>query len=217
MSLTPRLAALFALVGTLLTVPSAPAAAQETVTVSLTDFQVTAVPTSVVEGTVVFQVRNDGAVAHNFVVIKTSLAPDALPVDEDAYLVDEGQLDVVARSVELLGGEATEVRVDLAPASYVLICNNIATHYQAGMYVGFRVAAAPEPTATAPAGERTATPPTSDGASAATATHVSGVPATGQGPQAASSGWWVLAALAALGVALAGLGAATYRRAGQRR
>jgi uncharacterized cupredoxin-like copper-binding protein len=210
--LTPRLAALFALVGTLLTVPAAPAAAQETVTVSLTDFQVTAVPTSVVEGTVVFQVRNDGAVAHNFVVIKTNLAPDALPVDDDAYLVDEGQLDVVARSVELLGGEATEVRVDLAPASYVLICNNIATHYQAGMYVGFQVTAAPEPTAT---------PPTSDGASAATATpaatDVSGVPGTGQGPQAASSGWWVLAALAALGVALAGLGAATYRRAGQRR
>lgn len=225
MSFTARLAVRLALVGALVAISAVPAAAQQTVIVSLTDFQVTAVPTSVVEGTVVFQVSNDGAVAHNLVVIRTDLAPDALPVDDDTYLVEEGQLNVVARSVQFLSGEATELSVHLAPGNYVLICNNIATHYQAGMWLGFQVTAAPDPTATAPADEPTATSPTDDGMNAATATPAGtsvvqdpDLPPAGQAPQAESSGgWWALAALAAVGTALAGLGAAMYRQARQRR
>ena len=76
-------------------------------------------------------------------------------------------------------------------------------------------AAAEEPTAT----ERPATPVTpADGSApgetpAPTATQAPILPDTGQGPQAGSTGWWLLAALAGAGAAFVGLGALTYRRA----
>ena len=74
MSLTARPAVLLAAIGALVAVSLAPAAAQEIVTVSLTEFQITAIPASVVEGTAVFQVSNDGSIPHNLRVIGTDLA-----------------------------------------------------------------------------------------------------------------------------------------------
>lgn len=227
MSKTARLAMRLALVSMFLAIMAVPATAQETVGVSLNEWQVSPASTSVMEGDVVFPVRNDGVIAHNFVVIKTDLAPDALPVNDETYMVEEDQLNVVARSAELLGGESTQVSANLPPGNYVLICNNLPTHYQAGMYVGFQVTAAPEPTEpsppvgpTAAPGEPTATPAAGADGSAAIPTQaipqVGGAPVTGQGPQAGSSGWWTLAALAAGGAVLTGLGAAAHLQARQR-
>jgi uncharacterized cupredoxin-like copper-binding protein len=111
-----------------------PAAA--TVDVGLEEFAVNPAQDTVDAGTLTFNVSNDGAIPHNFLVIKTDLASDALPTANAQ--VDEGQVDVVASIPDYAAGETEEVSVDLEPGSYVLICN-VAGHYDSGMRAGFTV------------------------------------------------------------------------------
>ena len=195
---------------------AAPAGAQQQVAVSLNDspFEVTANPSSVAAGAVDFQVSNDGAgLPHNLRVIRTDLAPDALPVDSSTNMVDESQVNVVAStSQDLAQGAMETVSANLTGGNYVLICN-IPGHYDDnGMYTAFTVTGTlPAPTNTPTDGE-----PTDGGTTGATATPTDGgaqLPQTGAGAEAVSSGaWWVLAMLAGAGVTLVGLGAVTYRR-----
>ena len=205
-----RLALPLAAIATLLAMPPAPVAAQETVAVSLTEFAVAADPGSAGAGPVTFQVSNDGSIVHDLLVIRTDLAPDALPLDEDGFMVDEERVEVVASSAELGSGQAAEVSSALEAGSYVLICN-IPTHYQAGMWLGFPVTLMREPTATPPANDGVTT-----GEPTAFATQGPGLPGTGQGTHGQSPRRWTFTALAAAGVALAGLGAAAHGRARQR-
>ena len=113
-----------------------PPGAQE-VTVTLTEFSVDVDPASLTDGTIVFQVANDGAIPHNLRVIATDLAPDALPTSGGS--VDEEQLEVVASTSDFeAGGTQTSTVEQLAPGNYVLICN-VPSHYLSGMFVGFEV------------------------------------------------------------------------------
>ncbi len=109
-----------------------------TVDVELTEFTVGPSVDTVPAGDVTFNVSNVGAIVHNFRVIKSDEAPDALPTtDED--VVDESAVDVVASSAaDIETGSSEEVTATLEAGNYVLICN-IATHYAAGMNVGFTV------------------------------------------------------------------------------
>ncbi len=117
-----------------------PRAGAQQVAVSLTEFEVAPEVTSIGDGPVDFQVSNEGVIVHNFRVIATDLAVDELPLDDTGLAVDETQVEVVGGFVEAItGGESRSAPVDLPPGNYVLICN-VATHYQAGMWVGFEVA-----------------------------------------------------------------------------
>ncbi len=114
-----------------------PPATETSVDVSLSEFAVEPSVESVPAGTVTFNVSSDGAIFHNFRVIKTDLAPDALPVDDATFMADEAQVDVVGRGADQLDpGDTEEVTVDLEAGSYVLICN-VPTHYGVGMTVAF--------------------------------------------------------------------------------
>ena len=113
-----------------------PADQETQVDVTRADFSVTPSVESVPAGTVKFVVRNTGAIDHTFRLIKTDLAPDALPTD--AGLADESQLDVIASIEDFGPGESRDVSADLEPGSYVLICNFV-DHYQSGMTVAFTV------------------------------------------------------------------------------
>ena len=113
-----------------------PADQETQVDVTMADFSVTPSVESVPAGTVKFVVRNTGAIDHNFRLIKTDLAPDALPTD--AGLADESQLDVIASIEDFGPGESRDVSADLEPGSYVLICNFVG-HYQLDMFVAFTV------------------------------------------------------------------------------
>jgi cytochrome c oxidase subunit 4 len=100
--------------------------------VSLKEFTIEAAAT-VAAGDVTFDVRNDGTASHNLRVIKTDLAPDALPMVAGA--VDETQLDVVATTSDLAPGRGSEsVTATLEAGTYVLICN-VVGHYQLGMHM----------------------------------------------------------------------------------
>ena len=113
-----------------------PAAPATTVDVGLVEFAVNPAQDTVDAGTLTFNVSNDGTEVHTFRVIKTDLAPDALPTA--ASRVDEGQVDVVASIPEFNAGETEDVNVDLDAGSYVLICN-VPGHYDLGMRAAFTV------------------------------------------------------------------------------
>lgn len=114
-----------------------PALAEGTVGVILADdFTVTPSVNSIAEGTVTFDVSNDGVLPHNFRVIRSDLAIDALPTAVGS--VDEGAVDVRGSTADLGGGGTEAVEVDLEAGSYVLICN-VPGHYLGGMRVAFTV------------------------------------------------------------------------------
>ena len=117
-----------------------PVAGAQRVAVSLFEFDVEPETTSIAAGPVEFRLTNDGTIQHNFRVISTDLAPDALPVDDATFAVDEDQVDVVASSAVFDTGEELVVAADLPAGNYVLICN-IPSHYENGMTVGFEVTA----------------------------------------------------------------------------
>ena len=115
--------------------------AETAIDVDLSEFAVTPSESSAAAGTVTFSVSNSGDLAHTFEVIASDLAADGLPVDEDAFVVDETAVTVVASTVEDAGlatGESEDVTVDLEAGNYVLICN-LPTHYTDGMSVAFTV------------------------------------------------------------------------------
>ena len=92
------------------TAPTATAEAPDgdaatTIDVSLEEFSVSLSAATAAAGTVTFNVSSDGTMAHNFRVIKTDLDPDALAIDEDTFMVNEADVDVVASSANLDVGD----------------------------------------------------------------------------------------------------------------
>lgn len=104
------------------------------VSVRLFEFKVVPSPATARRGLVVFAVRNTGKLAHELVVLKTSLPPAKLKV-KGAKAVETGR---VGRVGPLAPGAARTLRLTLAPGKYVLLCN-VPGHYQAGQRTGFAV------------------------------------------------------------------------------
>jgi hypothetical protein len=59
------------------------------VNVLLKDFEVRQDTAVVPAGTVTFRVRNQGPTSHEFVVVRTDLAPGKLPLQDDGLTVDD--------------------------------------------------------------------------------------------------------------------------------
>ncbi len=116
--------------------PAANSGGGGTVAVTLSEWAVAAAAESVSAGDVTFVVSNTGGVPHEFVVVRTDLAADALPVS--GGLVDEGEVEVAGRTAQLNGGETAELTVTVAAGSYALLCN-IPAHYELGMRIAFQV------------------------------------------------------------------------------
>ncbi|RIK37078.1 MAG: hypothetical protein DCC58_18490 [Chloroflexi bacterium] len=110
-----------------------------TVDVTLSDFKVAVNPASVAAGSVTFNVKNNGAMEHELVIIKTDTAPDQLPMDESGSEVDEAAAGNAKGEVENVSpGGSKSGTFDLDAGKYVLICN-VPGHYKAGMHVAFDV------------------------------------------------------------------------------
>jgi uncharacterized cupredoxin-like copper-binding protein len=117
-----------------------------TVDVTVQEFEVAPDDSSVDSGEVTFDVTNKGPDdMHEFVVIKTDLAPDALPTDENGAVDENGAgIEVVDEVEEFAVGETKTLKVDLAAGKYVLICNVFdqeenEAHYSKGMRAAFTV------------------------------------------------------------------------------
>ena len=120
--------------------PAVPATSTTTVKVALENFAITAEPGQAAAGTVTFDLTATG-LHHNFIVIKTELAPEDLPLRSAAgpAITDKpGVTEVIGLvPIPFLGDK--ELTVEAAPGSYVLICNAEA-HYVRGMRTSFTVA-----------------------------------------------------------------------------
>jgi len=107
---------------------------QPTLSVELTDFAVKADPGTVKAGHVVFAIRNRAAMAHELTVIRTDLAPDALPID-GGKAKDDGKVGGISN---ISAGVSRKLALELPAGHYDLICN-VPGHYQLGMRTALTV------------------------------------------------------------------------------
>jgi uncharacterized cupredoxin-like copper-binding protein len=119
------------------------------VAVTLRSFHITLGQSTVQAGTIIFNVSNRADEDHHeFLVIRTDRAPDALPREPNgSYLEDGPGTQLLDEIDDVAPGETKQLSIDLAKGNYVLICNmvhleddgTLEVHYQLGMHEAFRV------------------------------------------------------------------------------
>ncbi len=116
--------------------PKAETAAARSVAVRLVDYRLLPSVTKLPAGPVTFAVHNTDNVPHNFVVLRTNIAPASLPVTGR-----HGRAEEVGRvgGTQVLYAEQTRrLTLNLSPGRYLLICN-VPGHFQRGMVAVLRV------------------------------------------------------------------------------
>jgi len=123
--------------------PILTACGPQKVNVTLETYKITSSTNSVSSGKVTFHVTNAATdQKHEFVIFKTDLPIDQLPLTPDGNVDEEGagvtHIDEIG---DMDPGVTQDLTVDLAPGNYVLICNltTNAMHYMQGMRVAFTV------------------------------------------------------------------------------
>jgi uncharacterized cupredoxin-like copper-binding protein len=127
--------------------PGAPAAGTGPISATLKEWQISLSSTTVKAGDVTFNITNDGDKEHEFVVRKTDLKADALPLNADNEVSEDAtELTEVGDPSELAeikpGSKDGTLTVNLKPGHYVIFCNlhvEDLLHYQKGMHVDVTV------------------------------------------------------------------------------
>jgi len=131
------------LVLALLTVLALTACGSSTIDVGLSTYNITLAKSSAGAGEVTFHVHNDATdLTHEFVIFKTDLPQDQLPLTSEGIVDEEGSgLTVVDEVEDIEPGMSADLTVTLEPGNYVLLCNidSDEMHYQHGMHVAFTV------------------------------------------------------------------------------
>jgi len=112
---------------------------QPTVNVTLDEYHVQLSSDSIGASKVTFQITNSGHEKHEFVILRTDITPEALPVTQTGKVTEEGT--AIAHVDEIDGvspGEKKTLTVDLKPGTYLLICN-YPGHVHSGMAAFFVV------------------------------------------------------------------------------
>ena len=119
-----------------------------TVAVIVQEYVVLPNPASAAAGSVTFNAQNKGPEhTHEFVVVKTALAPDKLPTGADGSVNEDGAgIEAVGELEDIAVGTSKTVTFTMAAGSYVLFCNVVETvgaqtlvHYKQGMRTAFTV------------------------------------------------------------------------------
>jgi uncharacterized cupredoxin-like copper-binding protein len=139
-------------IGSLLAACSTPAGSTgTTVTATLKEWEIKLSSADIKAGDMIFNFANTGDKEHEFLVRKTDLAPDKLPLvtsGADQGRVDEesSQLTAVGNPSEIAvippGTTGLSLRFNLKPGHYVVFCNlhvEDLLHYQKGMHAEFTV------------------------------------------------------------------------------
>jgi uncharacterized cupredoxin-like copper-binding protein len=115
---------------------------------TLEEWKITLSPTTGAAGEVTFTINNIGEKDHEFVVVKTDLAPDKLPTvadgDEAGTVDEEGAgITSIGEKEDIKAGTDNNVlTLTLTPGNYVIFCNvhdEDLVHYQKGMHTAFVV------------------------------------------------------------------------------
>ncbi|MEK7296157.1 MAG: plastocyanin/azurin family copper-binding protein [Actinomycetota bacterium] len=110
------------------------------ITGSIAEWTVETDATTAKAGEVVFTVTNDGTIGHEFLVVKTDMAPGEIPLDGDHFAEPTDGLEVIDEIGEFAKGTTETLTVTLDPGNYQLVCN-LPDHYSAGMSMAFTVVA----------------------------------------------------------------------------
>jgi uncharacterized cupredoxin-like copper-binding protein len=91
-------------------------------------------------GKVLFKVKNISTDEdHELLLVKTDLAPDAMPMDKDGVRIEEDKLEGLKELGDVHPGKSRNTTLTLKAGKYLLFCNE-AGHFKAGMYTTFTVA-----------------------------------------------------------------------------
>jgi uncharacterized cupredoxin-like copper-binding protein len=121
----------------LLAGPAAPAdnaTSASVVSVALSEWKLEPGQVTVRGGRVSFVVRNDGTMAHEFLVLRSERHHHVLKL-KGGKAVETGRL---GRIPQIAVGESKRLSLKITPGKYVLLCNMLG-HYQAGQYASLRV------------------------------------------------------------------------------
>ena len=149
---TVRKALALIAIGSLLGACSTPAGSSgTTVTATLKEWEIKLSSTDLKAGDIIFNFTNNGDKEHEFLVRKTDLKADSLPIvasGDDKGRVDEesSELTEVGNPSEIAvippGTTGLSLRVKLEPGHYVVFCNlhvEDLLHYEKGMHLDFTV------------------------------------------------------------------------------
>lgn len=115
---------------------------------TLEEWKITVSPSAGAAGEVTFTINNIGEKDHEFVVVKTDLAPDKLPTvasgDEAGTVDEEGEgIEAIGEKEDIKAGTDNNVlTLTLTAGNYVIFCNvhdQDLVHYQKGMHTAFTV------------------------------------------------------------------------------
>ena len=121
--------------------PTGPSGPTTSVDVVEKDFAIAPSAASGPAGNYTFNITNQGPTAHEFVIIKTDVKADQLPVQGDEVNEDDPKLQRIDEVEDLQQGGTSSFTVNLEAGHYAFICN-IAAHYGQGMHVDFEVKSA---------------------------------------------------------------------------
>jgi uncharacterized cupredoxin-like copper-binding protein len=110
-----------------------------TATATVPEFKITLDSAKLAPGSDSFSIKNAGAITHEFVIVRTDLAADALPIGADGG-VDEKEAATthVDETEGITAGGTGSLTVSLPVGQYVVFCN-LPGHYKGGMHAGFAV------------------------------------------------------------------------------
>ncbi len=95
------------------------------------------------EGPIKFDIKNDGELKHELLIVRSDIPGAELPTEDDGSF-DEGAggVDVEREVDDLEAGEKTSRSYTLDPGNYVLLCNIVediggteTSHYAQGMWI----------------------------------------------------------------------------------
>jgi uncharacterized cupredoxin-like copper-binding protein len=117
------------------------------VAATVKEWQISLSSTTLAAGAITFNITNGGDKEHEFVVRKTDLTSDKLPLNADGEVSEDAtELTEVGDPSEVAeipsGSSDRTLTVTLQPGHYVIFCNlhvEDLLHYQKGMHVDFTV------------------------------------------------------------------------------
>jgi uncharacterized cupredoxin-like copper-binding protein len=115
-----------------------PASSGPVLDVKVKDFKIEPSLPSTVAGSVRLRVRNAGPSTHEFVVVRSALPADQLPIAADGLSVDEDRVAPIGELDEVEAGATDALTLALTPGRYVLFCN-LEGHYLIGMSASIEV------------------------------------------------------------------------------
>jgi uncharacterized cupredoxin-like copper-binding protein len=115
-----------------------PPTADRVLEVRVKDFRIEPTLPTTTSGRVELRVRNAGPATHEFVVVRSDLPADQLPIAADGLSVDEDRVVPVGELDEVEAGSTETLTLPLTPGRYVLFCN-LEGHYLIGMSASIEV------------------------------------------------------------------------------